>query len=84
VRRRDFLALGLAGLGAAGVAPGRAWAQTVTRTKLPNGFTVLVRENPTAPVVALSLIVRLGTRWETRDDAGIANLLQFMVVRGTE
>jgi predicted Zn-dependent peptidase len=56
----------------------------VTRTKLPNGFTVLVRENPTAPVVALSLIVRMGTRWETRDDAGIANLLQFMVVRGTE
>ena len=84
MRRRDFLALGLGGLAAAGVAPGRAWAQAVTRTKLPNGFTLLVRENPTAPVVALSLIVRVGTRWETRDDAGISNLLQFMVVRGTE
>jgi zinc protease len=84
MRRRDFLAIGLTGLAGAGVRPGRAWAQTVTRTKLPNGFTLLVRENPTAPVVGLSLIVRLGTRWETRDDAGICNLLQFMVVRGTE
>jgi predicted Zn-dependent peptidase len=84
MRRRDFLATGLTGLAAAGVTPGRAWAQAVARTKLPNGFTLLVRENPTAPVVGLSLIVRVGTRWETPDDAGISNLLQFMVVRGTE
>jgi predicted Zn-dependent peptidase len=84
MRRREFLAVGLTGLAAAGGIPGRAWAQTVTRTRLPNGFTLLVRENPTAPVVGLSLIVRVGTRWETRDEAGISNLLQFMVVRGTE
>ena len=28
-------------------------------------------------------MVRMGTRWETRDNAGISNLLQLMVVRGT-
>ena len=56
---------------------------TVTRTKLGNGMTVLVRDNPTSPVVAISLMVRMGTRWETRENAGISNFLQLMVVRGT-
>jgi len=62
-----------------------AWAQTpsVTRTRLTNGLTVLVRENPTAPVVAISLMVKMGTRWETPENAGISNLVQLMVVRGT-
>jgi zinc protease len=62
-----------------------AWAQTpsVTRTRLANGLTVLVRENPTAPVVAISLMVKMGTRWETPENAGISNLVQLMVVRGT-
>jgi predicted Zn-dependent peptidase len=55
----------------------------VTRTRLANGLTVLVRENPTAPVVAVSLMVKMGTRWETRDTAGLSNFLQLMVVRGT-
>jgi predicted Zn-dependent peptidase len=58
-------------------------AATITRTKLGNGLTVLVRENPTAPVVAISLMLRMGTRWETRQNAGISNFLQLMVVRGT-
>jgi predicted Zn-dependent peptidase len=46
-------------------------------------MTVLVRENPAAPVVAASLMVRMGNRWETRETAGISNFLQLMVVRGT-
>jgi len=57
---------------------------TVTRTQLPNGLTVLVRENAEAPVVAYSLMVRMGTRTETPANAGISNLLQQMLVRGTE
>jgi predicted Zn-dependent peptidase len=55
----------------------------VTRTKLANGLTVLVRENPTSAVVAVALGVKLGTRWETPETAGISNFLQLMVVRGT-
>ncbi len=55
----------------------------VTRTKLPNGLTVLVRENPTSAVVAVALAVKMGTRWETPETAGISNFLQLMVVRGT-
>ena len=79
------------GLGAVGVAlllaliavPARADAPSVSRTRLPNGLTVLVRENPTAPVVAISLMVKMGTRWETPANAGISNLVQVMAVRGT-
>src|SRR5262245_23228231 len=55
----------------------------VTRTRLANGMTVLVRENPTAPVVGMSLMLRMGTRWETRETAGLSNFLQLIVVRGT-
>jgi predicted Zn-dependent peptidase len=68
------------------LAPVAASAQSggVTRTRLPNGLTVLVRENPAAPVVAYSLMVKMGTRTETPDIAGISNLLQQMLVRGTE
>src|SRR6266446_6884187 len=68
------------------LAPAVADAQTggVTRTRLPNGFTLLVRENREAPVVAYSLMVKMGTRTETPDNAGISNILQQMLVRGTE
>jgi predicted Zn-dependent peptidase len=76
------LALGALALGPAGAAERTTGA--VTRTRLPNGLTVLVRENPVAPVVAVSLQLRMGTRWETRENAGISDLLQLMVVRGTE
>jgi zinc protease len=80
-RRRLALAVALALL-----LPVTAFAQTagVTRSPLPNGLTVIVRENPAAPVVAYSLLVKMGTRTETPDTAGIANMLQIMLVRGTE
>jgi len=86
--RRRFAASLLLGLAIVAVAPPRlATADgatgSVTRTKLANGMTALVRENPTAPVVAISLMVRMGTRWETRQNAGLSNFLQLMVVRGT-
>jgi zinc protease len=66
--------------------PAAAFAQTagVTRSRLPNGLTVIVRVNPAAPVVAYSLLVKMGTRTETPDTAGISNMLQIMLVRGTE
>jgi len=64
-------------------APVAADPGAVTRTRLANGLTVLVRENPVAPVVGISRMVRMGTRWETRDTAGISNFVQLMAVRGT-
>jgi zinc protease len=75
----------LAGLvtGRALPAAAQASAPPVTRETLPNGLIALVRENPTAPVVAMSVMVRMGTLVETPATAGISNLLQLMLVRGT-
>jgi predicted Zn-dependent peptidase len=56
----------------------------ISRTRLPYGLTVVVRENPESPVVAYSLMARMGTRTETLDNAGISNLLHQMMVRGTD
>lgn len=53
------------------------------RHVLPNGLTLLVREEPGAAVVAASLQVRAGAGAETRETAGITNLLQRVMVRGT-
>ncbi|HEY7520813.1 MAG TPA: pitrilysin family protein [Methylomirabilota bacterium] len=58
-------------------------AEPVRHTRLPNGLTVIVRENAVAPVVALSLQVRMGTRWETPDTAGFSNFLMAVMVKGT-
>jgi predicted Zn-dependent peptidase len=62
---------------------GVAAAQEPRREKLPSGLTVLVRENTSTPVVAASLFVRVGSRWETEQDAGISHLLQQVLVKGT-
>ncbi|HUG35751.1 MAG TPA: pitrilysin family protein, partial [Candidatus Limnocylindrales bacterium] len=66
-------------------APTEAQVQppAVSRTRLANGLIVLVRENPSAPVVAMNLMIGSGVRAETRETAGVSNLLQLMVVRGT-
>lgn len=78
-RRGGALALaGLLGWAAVGVAAAPPLRQT-----LPGGLTVLVRENSATPVVAASLFVRMGSRWETEDDAGVSHLLQQVLVKGT-
>lgn len=74
----------LAALAAAlALAPGAASAEAVRRERLDNGLTVLVRENPLAPVVAVSLLVRMGTRWESPAESGISNFVHAVMVKGT-
>jgi zinc protease len=76
---RAALALLVTGLVA---LPASAAAET-TRHRLDNGFTVFVRENPVAPVVAVTLLVRMGTRWEEPMIAGVSNFVHAVMVRGT-
>jgi zinc protease len=57
--------------------------QPVARQILANGLTVLVRENPAVGVVAVSLQVRAGSRFESESKAGITNFLHRVMVRGT-
>lgn len=60
-----------------------AGASEVRHERLDNGFTVLVRENPLSPVVAVSLLVRMGTRWEAGAEPGISNFVHAVMVKGT-
>jgi zinc protease len=65
------------------LAAGAAEAQAPRTERLDNGFTVIVRENPLAPVVAVDLLVKTGTRWEQPANAGISNFLHAVMVKGT-
>jgi len=50
---------------------------------MPNGMTVLVREDPGVGVVGASLQVRAGSLFESEATAGITNFMQRVLVRGT-
>ena len=56
---------------------------TVRRTVLPNGLTVLVRRDASAPVVAIVTYVHAGYFDETDDVVGIAHVLEHMFFKGT-
>ena len=53
-------------------------------TKLPNGLTVLIKEDNRFPLVSLRLYVHAGSGYETDADAGISHILEHMVFKGTE
>src|SRR5215210_7462958 len=57
---------------------------TVHREVLPNGLTVLVRRDASAPVVAVNTYVKAGYFDETDDVVGIAHVLEHMFFKGTE
>ena len=61
----------------------QAQAPLISRQVLPNGLTVLVREDATAGVVAMSLQVRAGSRFESPTTSGITNFLHRAMLRGT-
>ena len=58
-------------------------AGTVHRTVLSNGLIVLVRRDPSAPVVAVVTYVKAGYFDETDDVVGIAHVLEHMFFKGT-
>lgn len=67
------------------LATGGVGAQepAASRHVLPNGMTVLVRENSAVGVVAVSLQVRAGSHSETSATAGVTNFLHRAMLRGT-
>ncbi len=65
------------------LAAGAAEAPTTTRHVLPGGLRLLVREDPGADVVTVSLQVKSGLRDETPATSGISNFVQRVMIRGT-
>ena len=58
--------------------------KSVHRTILPNGLTVLIQEEHSAPVVAIVTYVRAGYFDESDDQNGLAHALEHMFFKGTK
>ncbi len=56
----------------------------VHREILSNGTTLIVKENPSVPTVAIRAIFLGGTRFETGRQNGINNFIADMLTRGTQ
>ncbi|MBI2343047.1 MAG: insulinase family protein [Deltaproteobacteria bacterium] len=50
---------------------------------LDNGLTVLLEENHSAPVIALNLLVKVGSAMEQTHEAGISHFIEHMLFKGT-
>ncbi|MBE9223101.1 insulinase family protein [Cyanobacterium stanieri LEGE 03274] len=56
----------------------------IQQTKLHNGITLVVIENPTTEIIAGRIFCRnAGSRWESPDNAGIFHLLASVMAKGT-
>ena len=69
----------------ASLQPPRLYAApAVSKRVLPNGLTLLIKENPTADLVAVDVLVKAGPRVEEPAEAGISSFVLGAVLRGTE
>ncbi len=55
----------------------------VTRTQLPNGLTVILKEMHTAPVISTWVWYRVGSRNEVPGKTGISHWVEHMQFKGT-
>jgi zinc protease len=56
----------------------------VQREILSNGVTLLFVETHQAPVTSINICLRVGSRMETDEEAGICHLIEHMLFKGTE
>jgi zinc protease len=70
-------------LAAPGAVDAASLTHGVTRTVLPNGLTVLVRESRHAPVAAVVTYVKAGYFDEPDEVAGMAHLFEHMFFKGS-
>jgi zinc protease len=56
----------------------------VMKTVLPNGVTVLIKENRSAPLVTADIWVRTGAADEIPELSGVSHFLEHMVFKGSE
>ena len=56
----------------------------IHRSQLANGITLVTIANPTADIVSGRFFIPAGSRWETAAQAGLAQLLTSVMMKGTE
>ncbi|PWB60630.1 MAG: hypothetical protein C3F14_12840 [Deltaproteobacteria bacterium] len=87
--RRSVVAVLLAGIlsgasvVAAGEIPAPEGAKLIEKYTLENGLTVVIRENPSSPVVAVQAWVKAGSTTEPESRAGMSHILEHMAFKGT-
>jgi predicted Zn-dependent peptidase len=57
---------------------------TIYRHVLSNGIVLLLSENPTCDIVAGRILIRAGSYHESREQAGLTNLLSAVITKGCE
>lgn len=63
--------------------PGEPSTSPVKKHVLANGLTILSKESRTNDIVAVQIYLRMGTRYETDEQAGLSTLLQSLLLKGT-
>jgi predicted Zn-dependent peptidase len=59
--------------------------QLIRRFILDNGITVLVSENQAADLIAARIFLKnAGSKWESREKAGLSHLIASVITKGTE
>ncbi len=64
--------------------PPRTEESNVVTKKLPNGLTVIVKEDRSSPIVAVNVWFGVGSVHETEEMNGLAHFQEHMVFKGTE
>jgi zinc protease len=75
--------LALPALTAAAAPKGAEWKIPTAVKKLPNGLTVVVSEDHSAPTFGLCIAYRIGFRLEPKGRTGFAHLFEHMMFEGT-
>ncbi len=57
--------------------------ETIALRQLPNGLTLLARENFASPAVFVAGFIRVGSQDEAPEQAGLASLVASLLTRGT-
>ena len=69
---------------AAGATPAPEETKLIEKFRLPNGLTVVIRENRSSPVVAVQVWVKAGSTTEPEERAGMSHILEHMAFKGTK
>ncbi len=59
------------------------WSLPHHEEVLPNGLSVLVVPRPSAHRAALTMLFRVGSRFETAENNGLSHFLEHMLYRGS-
>lgn len=54
-------------------------AARIQQTTLDNGLRVIVKPEPYAPVVAVGVVIRAGSAYETEDNSGVSHMMEHLL-----